>query len=398
MTPEPTCPISCGTVPGLFRPTPHARADRVHGAERLGGYRCRSMKTIRRNWRGACWSNGASSVARSRNGSRRTRKNPISSVQVRRTFGSRSRVLGQTLPQKKASELHSWFGKRRQIDRPGAYINASYAPDVTEKDAKKAVNLILRLLERGDCITYKHLAVTIPHDPDYKSDMDFSLCVNNQAILIISSRSMGGCYGCPYFGTKLRIDAEHYVKVREAGLERNATAGELGLDGQDLRLAILVTPWAHHEISLCGSIEFGDAQIGWPDRDRLLHDAQNAAKKFKDALEYRTAPSLIFYVSEYDSPQSCTIRIESLKAMLYGIPTLLWQAEGPENPKSSVIHGQGAFWANNKNTSVSAACYVSRSEPKCVLHNPWAKKSLPRGLIGCPEYQGLENGKIVRVR
>jgi hypothetical protein len=47
--------------------------------------------------------------------------------------------LGQTPPQKKASELHSWFDRRRQIDRRGARISARYAPDVTEKDVKEAV-------------------------------------------------------------------------------------------------------------------------------------------------------------------------------------------------------------------------------------------------------------------
>jgi hypothetical protein len=187
------------------------------------------------------------------------------------------------------------------------------------------------------------LAVTIPSDPDYKKDIEFSLCINNQTILILSARSMVGRYGWPFIGTRLRIDAEHLVKVREAGLERNATALELSLDGQDLQLAVFVTPWNLHEISLSSSMELGNAQIEWPNRDRMLNDTQNAAKKFKDALEHRTAPSLVIYISEYDSPESCLVRIGSLAAMLYGMPTFVWSPEALENALPSLIYGKLAL-------------------------------------------------------
>jgi hypothetical protein len=308
--------------------------------------------------------------------------------------------LAQTPSQRKDFELSSWFHKRSQIDRPGARVNVFYAPDanLTEKDVKEAVKRVLDLLKRGDYTTYQRLVVTVPCDPDYKKDIEFSIRINNQAILIISARSMAGRYGYPFIGTELRIGAEHLVKVRQAGLERNATARELGLDGQHLRLAVFVTPWEEHEISFSGSMELETPKIGWPDRERLLRDAQNAAKKFKDALRYRTAPSLILYVSEYDSPESCVIRIGSLAAMLYGMPTFVWSPEELENAMPSLIYGKGAFWANNKNRSVSAACYVSHRVPECLFHNPWAKEALPRGLLGCPEYKGLENGKIVRMQ
>jgi len=263
-----------------------------------------------------------------------------------------------------------------------------------EQDVKEAISRVRRVLKRSDLCDYQNLLVTIPNNPDFTTDIEFTVYRGEKKFLIVSARDKAGCYGAPYL--RGEFDLADKVEVRENGSCRECTAKERGLDGEDVKLGVHVRPWNLHEISLSGWIEIGDAKVGWPDSERLCRDASDAAQKIKNALTYKCAPSIVFFVSENDTPASCKIRVSSLKAMLYGDPMCVWSSEKPDD--SSVIHGQGAFWNKGKNTSVSAACYVNNGEAICLIHNPFAKHPFPERILSCPEYRGTENGKVVRVR
>jgi len=302
--------------------------------------------------------------------------------------------FGQTPDQKQAERVFCWFESRREIDRPGARVNAAYASDVTEQDVKEAVSRVHRVLTRSDLCDYQRLLVTIPNKPDFATDIEFTAYSRGQKLLIVSAKDNAGCYGAPYLHWQIKDNDK--VEVSENGNRCECTARELGLDGDDVKVGVLVEPWTHHELSLSGLIEIGDATIGWPDRCRLLSDANDAAKQLKNALKYKSAPTMIFFVSNNDTSESCQIRIQSLFSLLYGQHTLQWPSSNPD--EACVIHGRDAFWRRDKNTSVSAGCYVSNGEQICVIHNRFAKYPSPEAFLGCPEFRGLENGKIARVR
>lgn len=301
--------------------------------------------------------------------------------------------LGQTPSQTQAERVFFWFDNRRTIDHSGARLNAAYSPHITEQDVKEAVSRIKRVLARSDLRDYERLLVTIPNNPDFKTDIEFSIHTDGQKLLIVSAKDNSKCYGAPYLRRK--ISDHDKVEVREDGNRYECTTRQFGLHKEDVRLGVLVEPWKIHEIALSGWHEIGNAKAGWPDAERFRADANDAAKKIKNALKYKATPSIVFFVSDNDTPQSCMIRMRSLTSILYGVPTLVVSSENPDD--DSVIHGKGAFW-NKKNTSVSAACYASNGAPQCVIHNPFAKYPFPEDLMNCPEYRGLENGTVVKVR
>jgi len=295
--------------------------------------------------------------------------------------------LGQTYSEKLDEQIYSWFEKRREIDRPGAEVSAAYAanvkePDVTEQDVKEAISRVRRILNRSDLCDYQNLLLTIPKKPDFTTDIEFTVYRGEKKFLIVSARDKAGCYGAPYL--RWEFDLEDKVEVRENGSCRECTAKDLGLDGEDVKLGVHVRPWNLHEISLSGWIEIGDAKVGLPDRERLLDDAKGAGKKIRNALKYKCAPSIVFFVSENDTPGSCAMRAGSLKAILYGVPRIVWSPEKPDDVFA--FHGEDAFWQEKTNTSVSAACYLSNGNPVCVIHNPFAKYPFPEGLLDCPKY------------
>jgi len=300
--------------------------------------------------------------------------------------------FGQTRAEETCEHVWGWFKSPRRINGPGASISICYASDVTEQHVKEALKRVKRILRRHD--QYNSLWVIIPHDPDYTKDVELSLCERGQEHLILSAKSKSDRYGTPC--PRLDIMPDEKIHVCESGVCKERRAEELGLDSEDVTLAVLVKPWKHDEISLSSSSEITGAKTGWPDSERLHRDAQNAANKFRNGMRYKHAPSILIWVVENDSKASQTVRIHSLMKVLYGDPTLVWRSSNPD--AASVIHGKGAFWNRKKNTSVSAACYVSNSEAIRLIHNPFAKCPLPVGLIGCEEYLGQENGRVQHIR
>lgn len=306
--------------------------------------------------------------------------------------------LGMTPDQKKAEDIWKWFDQPCNIDRPGAYLSAYYAPDVKKQDVKHLLKFVIDIIKRNDQDKFDFIFVIIPHDPVYGENIEFSIQKNNRRLLISSVKSRSHRYGAPYLHWKVGIGIDDVVDVLEAGRRRVCSAGELGLNSEDVKLACHVKAWPCHKVSLVEWARIGKASLGWPDANRILDDAKDAAKKIKNALKYKTAPSIIFLVSDNDSHESREFRAHSLKVVFFGMPTLAVSSSGSSCENSSVIHGSGGFWNKQKNTSVSAVCYVSNGEAIFLIHNPFAKYPCPEGLLGCEEYRLSEDRKAQRVR
>jgi hypothetical protein len=74
----------------------------------------------------------------------------------------------------------------------------------------------------------------------------------------------------------------------------------------------------------------------------------------------------------------------------YGDHQITWSLNEAE--QSSEGFGPNGVWSETQNRTTSAACYVRNRAPPILVHNYWASRPLPEGLLGGVEYRMRDDG------
>jgi hypothetical protein len=111
--------------------------------------------------------------------------------------------------------------------------------------------------------------------------------------------------------------------------------------------------------------------------------------QMKNGLAFRKAPCvLVIWTDALFADSALTVA-----AALYGDCRVRFSLTKPDQPSETRLEGNAAFLPN-KNTTLSALCYVPEGGTPMVFHNPFAARELPTGLLPGREYVVRDDGTV----
>jgi hypothetical protein len=112
-------------------------------------------------------------------------------------------------------------------------------------------------------------------------------------------------------------------------------------------------------------------------------------RQLKNGLIFREAPCVLVIWAEALFADSAL----TIGAALYGDCRIRFSLTRPDQPSEATLDGNAAFLPN-KNTTLSAVCYVPEGGEPMVFHNPFAARKVPTGVLPGREYFVRDDGSI----
>jgi hypothetical protein len=109
----------------------------------------------------------------------------------------------------------------------------------------------------------------------------------------------------------------------------------------------------------------------------------------KNGLAFRKAPCvLVIWADGLFADSALTVA-----AALYGDYRIKFSLARPDQPSEATLGGNAAFLID-KNTTLSAVCYVPEGGEPMVFYNPFAARKVPTGLLPGRDIFVRDDGSI----
>jgi hypothetical protein len=210
---------------------------------------------------------------------------------------------------------------------------------------------------------------------------------SNGRLVLHCCMSRTGCYGAP-IGTG-SIDWEAFAcVVSDDGSERQVRARELALEKHDaFVLALRILTRDGPGFAVQGATGSGLA-TRLPTVRKTRRAARDANEQFRNACQHRELPCLLMVFQD----DLLVADDEDFLSAFYGDLQITWPRDDAE--QSSMGFGPNGIWSEMKNRTTSAACYVRNGASPILVHNYWARRPVPEGLLGGVEYRMRDDGSF----
>jgi hypothetical protein len=216
--------------------------------------------------------------------------------------------------------------------------------------------------------------------------IEFRLKTRKGTAFVVSTKSVSGHYGIPV--GHMPCPGMDYVELTEAGKHiEPLDVCNLRTSAGTSRIALVITP--DSKPLRISAIMPVDDLFSKSNREKIRELIGGARPQFKNALDYRDAPCLLvvwqdaFFASEPADVASA----------VYGDWKVKFAPTRPELGVEHVYEGNAPF-ACDKNTTVSALCYIPAGGEPVTFHNFFAARKLPMGLPPGVECAPRSDGSI----
>lgn len=270
-----------------------------------------------------------------------------------------------------------------KVDRGRAFAFISDAAD--EKDAKLALNLAKHALSSFEFTDLANAVIIVPEDPDLSDIININYNGQKGKNILVSYRSISGNYGYPYSARPEPYQQDVILSDITGNLEQRFH--QLATPDRFL-IALQIDRFDERPFKISMFTRPGLARP-LDTSEPIRRAIQNANRQIKNALLYKEAPAVLFLYQ-----QGALVPDDNgLLAALFG-DLLFSFTPGYSDDGELSFGNDGAL--RGKHTSISAIVYFRNEGTPLTVHNPWANRSLPPGVLGEREYLP-SNGGILRL-
>lgn len=279
--------------------------------------------------------------------------------------------------------LHERASKVRAQGSAWAYVSS----EINDRDAKIVMELAARGLSNSSPFqhTLRHRYAIVPLDPDYQNFIRILVPTIDGFDEIVCCRSFSNKYGRPYGAAE--IDVTKSAIIFDQNKEQASISPiMLGVEEDNYRVALELIPGA--ELFHLASVSLREGTHYGRNKERLRGAVAEANAQLSNACNYKSIPCLVIVTQEGPIVAHDTV----LLASVYGDHELIFSRQTFEI-ESQRFSRNGA-WNPQKNKTTSALCYIPNNGVPVLVHNAWAYRPFPRGLIAAREFVLREDGRF----
>lgn len=274
-------------------------------------------------------------------------------------------------------------GNAHKVKGTGRGI-AFISSQATEKDAKVGLSLANRALADPKFKTNNRTFALIPVKPDYGQTFHFTIREKKGTAWFLGCRSTRGEYGYPY--TIAPDPWRQSIRLTSGDGRREAVKLDDFAQEDRYRLALELLRNGKPFTMLAAGRAGGAFYL--TNVQRIRDAVSDANSQFKNALDYRMAPTALFIYQT--GPLVADDR--AILSALFG--DLQYTFQPKHFQECELTFGRNASWNLNQHTSTSAITYFPNEGTPVTVHNPWALTALPQKLFAGREWIPLADGKL----